>query len=250
VTPRLLASGPLAAGASRELSAEQAHHVLRVLRLRPGDALELFDGRGARHAATIESVDGKRCTVRIGIALPGPVESPLRLTLAQCLSSAERMDWTIEKAVELGVDAIAPLQSERSVVRLDAARAQRRAEHWARLVESACAQCGRDRLPSLEPLATLPAWLDATRDDPSLRLVLSPGSDTPLSTIEPPAAPAPGARLAITILVGPESGLSPTEVAAARAAGFVPVFLGPRVLRTETAGLAAAAVLQSRFGDL
>jgi 16S rRNA (uracil1498-N3)-methyltransferase len=232
------------------LSAEQAHHVVRVLRLRAGEALELFDGAGARHAAMIESVDGRRCTVRIGESRRSPAGSPLHLTLAQCLSSAERMDWTIEKAVELGVDTIVPLQSERSVVRLDAARALRRSEHWMRLLEAACAQCGRDRLPSLAPVATLRDWLAATRDDASLRLVLAPGSDTPLSRIEPAVAPPPGARLAITILVGPESGLSPPELAAARAAGFVPVSLGPRVLRTETAGLAAAAVLQSRFGDL
>jgi 16S rRNA (uracil1498-N3)-methyltransferase len=248
MTPRLLLTGPLAADAIHDVAAEQSHYLLRVLRLREGDALEVFDGDGARHAASIVRVDGQRCTLKLGPRQPSATESPLRITLAQCLSSAEKMDWTIEKAVELGAAGIVPLQSQRSVVRLDAERARRRAEHWQRLIAAACMQCGRDRLPVLAAVEPLPQWL---RHPPAhrLRLVLAPGADARLGGVrldgDADRAPAEA-----TVLVGPESGLSEAELAAAVNAGFRPVSLGPRVLRTETAGLAAIAVLQSRFGDL
>ena len=243
MTPRLHLPGPLVPGARAALDREQSHYAGRVLRLRTGDALEVFDGAGTRHAATVEDADPRRFAVVIGARLPSATESPFEVVLAQCLSAAEKMDWTIEKAVELGVSAIVPLQSRRSVVRLDEDRARRRAEHWQRLVVAACMQCGRDRIPELAPVRSLEAWL-AQGPAGAPRLVLAPGADLTIGGV-----PAPGAGPAI-VLVGPESGFADEELALAQAAGFTPVSMGPRILRTETAGLAALAVLQARFGDL
>ncbi|MGD9942217.1 MAG: 16S rRNA (uracil(1498)-N(3))-methyltransferase [Burkholderiaceae bacterium] len=275
------AAGPAPGNAPLRLDARQSHHLVRVLRLGPGATVECFDGRGARFSARIETADAKACMLRLEERLASVTESPLRITLAQCISSAERMDWTIEKAVELGVHAIQPLSSLRSQVRLDAARAAKRAEHWSRIIEAACMQCGRDRLPLLRPVMTLPSWLDrdaaagidaneerandgnandekANDGDvsdeaapptsplppaPPLGLVLHPAAAVPLSAV------AVDRQRPLRLLVGPESGLADDELAAARAAGFMPVKLGPRVLRTETAGLAALAALQIRAGD-
>lgn len=249
MTPRLHLRGPLRPGAGAALEREAAHYLGRVLRLRTGDPVEVFDGEGARHAAVLESIDARGGLLRIGAALPSGTESPLRITLAQCISAGEKMDWTIEKAVELGVARIVPLQSARSVVRLDAGRAQRRAEHWQRLVTAACMQCGRDRLPALDPVQPLETWLDAQGGDAraasTLRLILAPGAADAIGSI---AAPADLAE--VLLLVGPESGFTDAELARARRAGLLPASLGPRILRTETAGLAALAVLQARFGDL
>ena len=244
MTPRLHLPGPLAAGARRVLEREASHYLCRVLRMGAGAAVEVFDGRGARHAATIADPDARACTLLVGAPLPAGAESPLRITLAQCVSASEKMDWTIEKAVELGVAAIAPLLSQRSVVRLDAERSRKRAEHWQRVVVAACMQCGRDRFPELSAAGALSDWVAASSG--ALRLVLVPGAATRLRELTLPE----GHDGALDLLVGPESGLSDEEVALATRAGFVPVSLGPRVLRTETAGLAAVAALQARFGDL
>jgi len=242
MTPRLYLPVSLRADDEFDLSTEQSHYVGRVLRLRPGDPLQVFDGNGSRHAAIIVALQSKQARLRLGDALVPGAESPLSITLAQCISSAEKMDWTIEKAVELGVAAIQPLISRRSIVRLDAQRAQRRSEHWQRLIVAACMQCGRDRLPALAPTTDLSRWL-APPTPGVTALVLVPGGNVRLSRIEAPAA-------RIRLLVGPESGLADDEIEAARAAGFIEASLGPRVLRTETAGLAALAVLQARAGDL
>ncbi|MEN9315975.1 MAG: hypothetical protein RIS35_2368 [Pseudomonadota bacterium] len=244
MTPRLHLPGPLAPGEHRTLERETSHYLCRVLRLAGGDPVEVFDGGGVRHAASIARPDARACALLIGERLPSGAESPLRITLAQCVSAGEKMDWTIEKAVELGVAAIAPLTSQRSVVRLDGERTRKRAEHWQRIVVAACMQCGRDLLPELHPAQPLAAWIGRPSD--ALRLALVPGARTRLAELPPPAGDAP----AIELLVGPESGLSDEEVRLAVQCGFVPVSLGPRVLRTETAGLAAIAALQSRFGDL
>ena len=245
MTPRLYLSVPLRPGTKVELDKDQSHYVVRVLRLRPGDPLQLFDGDGGRHAAVLAQADARRTVLEVGDAEPGVPESPLRVTLAQCISAGEKMDWTVEKAVELGVGAIAPLQAARSVVRLDADRARRRAEHWQRLLVAACMQCGRDRLPLLHPVESLEAWLSRPRAD-AHRIVLAPGAPSSIGDLPFPDLEAGGLQL----LVGPEGGLAPEELERALAAGFTPVSMGPRVLRTETAGLAALAVLQARFGDL
>ena len=244
MTPRLHLLGPLAAGARRVLEREASHYLCRVLRMGAGAAVEVFDGQGGRHAAAIADPDARACVLLVGAPLPAGAESPLRITLAQCVSASEKMDWTIEKAVELGVAAIAPLLSQRSVVRLDAERSRKRAEHWQRIVVAACMQCGRDLFPELAAARPLADWVSGPSE--ALRLALVPGAPTRLAELDAP----PGMPARIALLVGPESGLSDDEVRLAAQAGFVPVSLGPRVLRTETAGLAAIAVLQSRFGDL
>lgn len=251
MTPRLYLPCTLQPGLELPLDRDLVHYVQRVLRLRSGDALQVFDGAGARHAARLVDASPGQCLVQIGEPLTPTPESPLKLSLAQCISTGEKMDWTIEKAVELGAAEIVPLQSGRSVVRLDEARARRRAQHWDRLLVAACMQCGRDRLPVLHPIRSLADWLGTlpptSPEDPSghaLRIVLAPGAARTLGSFEL------SAQTAITVLVGPESGLSEDEIARACAAGFLPVSLGPRILRTETAGLAALAALQARVGDL
>lgn len=248
MTPRLWIPGPLRPGDERVLGAESSHYLCRVLRSAAGDALQVFDGEGARHLAHVTHSDPRAARLRIGEALAPLPESPLRIRLAQCLSTGEKMDWTIEKAVELGVAAIAPLLCARSVVRLEGERVERRLEHWQRLVRAACMQCGRDRLPALLRPVALADWL-AGRARATPGLVLVPSAALSLGEWAPAGA-ARGDRLEVDLLVGPESGLANAEIQAAHAAGLVPVSLGPRVLRTETAGLAAVAALQARLGDL
>lgn len=229
------------AGSRVALDERRSHHLARVLRLRAGTELEAFDGAGRCFTATLAEADPKRSVLLLGEPLRAQPESPLAITLAQCLSSAERMDWTIEKAVELGARSLAPLASDRSQVRLDAARAARRHEHWLRIVESACVQSGRAWLPALAPLTPFTDFV--TGAPAGRRLILAPGAATPLSA----AGIAPGD--AVILLAGPESGFSETELAHAITSGFQPVSLGPRTLRTETAGLAAIAALQALAGD-
>jgi 16S rRNA (uracil1498-N3)-methyltransferase len=235
----------LGTGALVALDARRSHHLVRVLRLASGDAVEAFDGFGNCFEASVEKADPRECMLRLGPARRRDVESHLRITLAQCLSSGDRMDWTIEKAVELGVRAIVPLASARSQVRLDAARAARKHEHWKNIVESACAQSGRSLLPTLHPLQPLAQFVgSATGTMPAeRRLVLDPMADRALS--------AAGVRRgeSLVLLVGPESGFSEEELRAAHAAGFEGLKIGPRVLRTETAGLATIAALQALAGD-
>lgn len=230
-----------APGSLVALDERRSHHLVRVLRLKTGESIEACDGLGNRFAATLVEADPKRSVLLLGERQERETESPLAITLAQCLSTAERMDWTIEKAVELGARAIVPLASDRSQVRLDASRAARKHEHWQRIVESACTQSGRAWLPELSPLRTLREFV--AQPAGGRRLVLAPGSATPLSS----AAIGRGSRL--VLLAGPESGFSDGELAAATAAGFEPIALGPRILRTETAGLAAIAALQALAGD-
>lgn len=228
----------------RTLDARQSHHLVRVLRLAAGAGVECFDGAGGRFEALVERADPKACTIRLTARVDADTEAALRIALAQGISAAERMDWTIEKAVELGVHAIQPLVSARTQIRLDAPRMRRRHEHWLRIVEAACMQCGRDRLPELAPALDLDHWLAlADRSAARTRIVLAPHATTRLSTLRVDRS------LPIDLLVGPESGLSPQEMECARAAGFEAVSLGPRVLRTETAGLAAIAALQALAGD-
>ncbi|KAA0218145.1 MAG: 16S rRNA (uracil(1498)-N(3))-methyltransferase [Lautropia sp.] len=226
------------------LDTRQSHHLVRVLRLTAGAPVECFDGAGARFDARIERADPKACTLRLLGPIAACAESPLAITLVQCISAAERMDWTIEKAVELGAHAIQPVISARTQARLDAQRLARRHAHWARIVEAACMQCGRDRMPELWLPVGFGHWLGAVdRGAARTRIVLDPRGTARLGALRPdPARP-------LDLLVGPEGGFDAAELEAARAAGFLGVRLGPRVLRTETAGLAAIAALQAIAGD-
>lgn len=230
----------LTAGARLDLPEEAARHVAQVLRMKAGEPLTLFNGEGGEHAATILVAGRRDVSVEIGLHDPVDRESRLEITLAQCVSKGERMDFTVQKAVELGVSRIVPLLSERSVVKLDAERWDKKLEHWRGIATSACEQSGRTRIPEIAAVQKLDSWL-ATAND-ALRLVLAPTESVSLRNL-PPAS-------GIALLIGPEGGLSEAEIAAARRAGCVGIGLGPRILRTETAGVAALAMLQLLWGDL
>ena len=233
---------PLASGVMAELVPAAAHHALSVLRLRPGHVLQLFDGAGREHAAVLERIEGRRAWARVGDALPPLPESPLSVRLAQGICGNDKMDFTLQKCVELGVAAIQPIRAARSVVRLDDQRAARRVEHWQAVVAGACEQCGRAVVPRVEAPLGLMQWLRQPAQA-TLRLMLSPDAEHRLIDLPAPAG-------AVDILVGPEGGLDEEERRLARDAGFLPVRLGPRILRTETAGLAALTLMQARWGDL
>lgn len=225
------------------LAPDKAHHLLHVLRLQAGDAVTLFDGRGAEYAATVARVARTGVTLNVGERTGVDRESPLAVTLAQAISSGERMDYTVQKAVELGAACIQPLASERSVVRLDSARAQKRAAHWQAVAIAACEQCGRNRVPLVAPVMQLRDWL-ATFAAPAsgVGVVLEPEAQLALRELEKP-------RAAVTLLAGPEGGWTQRERGDAERAGFLAVRLGPRVLRTETAAIAAIAAMQALWGD-
>ena len=217
-----------------------ARHAVRVLRLPPGAAMILFDGRGGQYPAQIERIERDRVFAELGAWQDVECESPLAITLVQALQAGDKMDFTIQKAVELGVRDIVPVDSRRSVMRLAGERAAKRVAHWQGVAASACEQCGRNQVPMVAPLEKLENWL-ARPADASLRLMLAPDADEALVDL-PPAS-------AVQLLIGAEGGLDPQEVLAAKQAGFRPVRMGPRVLRTETAGLAALAILQALWGD-
>lgn len=239
---RVYCDQPLASAAAAELPPSAAYHVARVLRLRPGAPLTVFDGSGDDFRCEIVSIEGERVRVRIGERVAGLGESPLAITLVQAVSRSERMDWTLQKATELGVRAIAPVLSARSVVRLDEQQAAKKLRHWQAIVAGACEQCGRSTLPEVRPPLELRRFL-AESPRSGQRLVLNPDGPTSLAGLASLAA-------RVELLIGPEGGLDDTELEAAVHAGYAPVRLGPRVLRTETAGIVALAVLQGLWGDL
>jgi len=241
---RLYFPGQLEPGCSCTLPPPQAHHARRVLRLRKGEPVILFNGDGAEYAAVVLEASRNRCALDVTGREVVEREAPIAVTLAQAVAGGDRMDYTIQKAVELGVAAVQPLESRRSVVRLSAERAARRVAHWQAVAIAACEQCGRNRVPRMLPLARFDAFLAgrAAAQDSERRLLLSPRSARRLRELERP----PGA---IVLLAGPEGGFSPEEEHAAKRAGFLPVRLGPRVLRTETAAVAALAAMQALWGD-
>lgn len=242
--PRFYSPVPLSADSSIDLSENAARHACRVLRLRAGDDLTLFDGAGGEYTARIAAVARERVSVEVLQWRDVECEAPIQLTLVQALQAGEKMDMTMQKAVELGVARIVPVASRRSVVRLDGERAQRRLEHWRGVVASACEQCGRNRVPEVAALGGLDRWLGQPAASGVLRLMLVPGAAQTLNDL---AIPAPGSE--VELLIGAEGGLAPEEVALAAAAGYQGVRLGPRILRTETAGLAALAAIQCLWGD-
>jgi 16S rRNA (uracil1498-N3)-methyltransferase len=232
---------PLSPGAEIVLPEAAARHAVTVLRLQPGDTLRLFNGAGGEYSASLVAVNKRETRVRLIEFHAAEHESPLEITLALGISSGERMDYSLQKATELGVSAIQPLATERSVVKLAGERADKRRQHWQQVVIAACEQCGRNRVPAVAPVQKLFAYL-AEVDRSKQRLLLSPAAATPLKRV----APAAG----VVLLIGAEGGLAPAECEAAAASGFEPVSLGPRILRTETAPVAALAVLQALWGDL
>ncbi|MBH8581393.1 16S rRNA (uracil(1498)-N(3))-methyltransferase [Halomonas pacifica] len=237
--PRIHVAAGFAPGGDLVLPEGPARHLALVLRLREGAAVTLFDGQGREAEARIVEAGRKRVVVRIEAVAEGRGESPLAVHLGQAISKGERMDYAIQKAVELGVAAITPLYTEHGDVRLKGDRAAKKLAHWQAVAASACEQCGRAVVPPVHPPLALADWL-AGRDE-ALRLVLHPATSGALEAREAPADAA--------LLIGPEGGLAEAEVAAAREAGFLQLSLGPRILRTETAPVVALSLLQYRFGD-
>ncbi|MDR2030663.1 MAG: 16S rRNA (uracil(1498)-N(3))-methyltransferase [Azoarcus sp.] len=238
MNPRFHFPGILPHAGDVELPAAAAHHALKVLRLADGDAVTLFDGSGGELEARL-AVRARTAYAVAGRWRETGRESPFAIVLVQALVGGDKMDWAIQKAVELGVAGIVPLQAARSVPRLAGVRADKRLEHWRQVVVAACEQCGRNRPPFVAPVRTLAAYLD--QRDAAMRLIFAPGGAR-LSTLLPLAAP-------VHLLVGPEGGWSEEERALCLRSGCRETGLGPRVLRTETAGLVAIAVLQAAGGD-
>lgn len=234
----------LAEGAHLDLPENAARHAARVLRLRIDDELVLFDGTGGEYAARITGIHRDQVSVAVFGWRDVECEAPIRLTLVQALQSGEKMDMTVQKAVELGVERIVPVASRRSVVRLEGERAQKRVDHWRAVAASACEQCGRNRVPEVTALDGLDRYLTQPVSGDVLRLMLAPGAAQSLRQLVPP--PMAGK---VELLIGAEGGLAPDEMEMAARAGYVGVRLGPRILRTETAGLAALAAIQCLWGD-
>ncbi len=241
-TIRLLVPDLPPAGGKHCLPAGAAAHAARVLRVSAGDELVLFDGVGGEAPARVVAVRGDTVEVEQAPLAAADRESPLRLTLVQGISRGERMDLVVQKATELGVCRLVPVLTERSVVKLDAGQAAKRLQHWQGIAAAACEQSGRTRLPAIDPVTTLARWLAVAGATAEPRYLLHPGSRQRIRDLPPSTA--------ATLLIGPEGGLSPGERERALASGFTELSLGPRVLRTETAALAALAILQATAGDL
>ncbi|GAB5477733.1 MAG: 16S rRNA (uracil(1498)-N(3))-methyltransferase [Marinobacter nauticus] len=239
--PRIFTDSPLAVGSQCQLDDNAANHVGRVLRMQAGQALLLFNGDGQDYRATITEAGKKHVQVAVTEAGKNETESPLRVVLAQTLSKGDRMDYAVQKAVEMGVSEIVPLTTERCDVKLKGDREDKRLRHWQQVAISAAEQCGRARVPDIQPVMTVQQWLEHARAC-DLRLVLHHRTERSLNTLEKPSS--------IALMIGPEGGLTAEEIALAEDNGFLPVALGPRVLRTETAPVAAIALCQWLWGDI
>ena len=232
---------PGAIGSHAEIEGDAAHHALRAQRLKTGDHLILFNGEGGEYEGVISRCGKDTVAIEVLQFRAIERESPLHISLAQGISGADNMDFTIQKAVELGVARIQPLATARSVVRLSDERARKRVEHWRRVVISACEQCGRNRLPQVEEVVELEKWLTQLEGD-GLRLLLSPRASERLGALAKPQAH-------MWLLAGPEGGFDAAQENAALSMGFRAISLGPRILRTETTALAALSATQALWGD-
>ncbi len=239
---RIYTPRPLVTGNDIALTPAGANHVTRVLRMRAGEIIIVFDGNGAEFRAELVQVEGNQATVRVGENIVGTRESPLKITLVQGISRSERMDWALQKATELGVNVIAPVLTARSVVRLDDKQSAKKQEHWHNIVIGACEQSGRSVVPQVLTPVPLRQYLQEHRKE-GMRLVLSPTASSALAGLT-------SMSTKVELLIGPEGGLDDEELDRAQTVGFVPVRLGPRVLRTETAAVTALTVLQAMWGDL
>ncbi len=240
--PRFHCPFPLAPGTHPELPVGAAQHALKVLRMRDGDPLVLFDGAGGEWRATLKVGPGRTARATLVEFVARDCESPLPVTLAQALPAGDKMDWIVEKCTELGVTAIQPLATRRSVIRLSAERMARRVAHWNAIAAAACEQCGRDHVPQVDPVLDLSQYLAIAKAQNATGLLLAPQGDQALRDMGPPTGP-------LVLMIGPEGGWEEGEIAAAHVAGFRSLRLGPRVLRTETAGVAALAALHALWGD-
>jgi 16S rRNA (uracil1498-N3)-methyltransferase len=241
--PRFYCPAPLTTGHPLDLPAGAARHV-QVLRMQPGDTLTLFNGQGGEFEATIARMGRSDVSVHIGIHTPVEREARRAIHLAVGMPANDRMDWLVEKATELGVASIQPLTTERTVLRLDNERASKKVAHWYSVAVAACEQCGRNRVPLIHPVTSLSAWIKTTREAPEhTKYLLSLREETQPLRERMAAAGSLGSSSGLTFLSGPEGGLGGAEEDAAQAAGFVAVSLGERVLRAETAALAALTLM-------
>jgi 16S rRNA (uracil1498-N3)-methyltransferase len=248
---RVYVEAALTSGSMVELPSDTASHLAKVLRARSGDELILFNGDGREFNGAIETVRGSRMSASVGDSRPVDRESPLAITLVQCVPRGDRMDFIVQKATELGVSRIVPVLSQRSVVRLDAGQAESKAVHWRAVAVNACEQCGRNRLPTIDAARPLLNYLGESVPGIGPRLVFEPESALqPGTAAQNPAAAQGFAMTAAEIAIGPEGGFASDELEAFRVSGFSQVGLGPRILRTETAAIAAVVWLQARFGDM
>lgn len=238
---RIYTEAALSVNAQVTLEEGPSRHLLSVLRLKAGAALRVFNGDGNDYLATLEP-SGKRAIALITEAQDNPSESPLKLTLAQCISKGERMDYTLQKSTELGVGEIYPLYSQRTEVKLKGDRAEKKLRHWRGIVQSACEQSGRSTVPIVHPPQTLNEYLKSAFEH-DVGLVFAPEAGVGMHAL-------PEVLRHISLLIGPEGGLEPAEIALAQQSGFALTRLGPRILRTETAPLCAMSILQARYGDL
>ena len=239
-SPRIFCDFRLGPGAQFPLPQDAAQHVGKALRLRAGDGLVVFDGRGGEYDAVIQRIDRDRVDVKTSAFRADDREAPFEVGLVQGLPEADKMDWILQKSVELGVAWVQPVVCERSVVRLSGDRAARRESHWQRVAIAACEQCGRNRVPEVRPTLAFRDW--AAQPSQAQRWMLAPGAEARLAECPAPAGP-------VELLVGPEGGLSERELDIAATIGFSALSLGPRVLRAETAPLAALAAMQALWGD-
>jgi 16S rRNA (uracil1498-N3)-methyltransferase len=251
--PRFYCPGSITIDEVIPLPASAAHHALRVLRLQPGARLVLFNGNGGEFQGVLDRIDRNGAAVLVKRYLDIERESPLAITLGQAACASEKMDWIVQKGVELGVNHIQILNTKLSMIKLSGERAEKRVRHWQQVAISACEQCGRNRIPQVRSITSLSAWCGAqmsARENSTgevssgLSFVLSPGAKKGLRDFF-----APPPISSVTLLVGPEGGLTSDEEAAAMVAGFIPLSLGARILRAETAGLAAASAMQALWGD-
>jgi 16S rRNA (uracil1498-N3)-methyltransferase len=245
--PRFHVDLPLAPNAELFLPDAVAHHAGRALRLRDGDTVVLFDGKGGEYPAIL-SFEGKHAVVKLGEQDSREAELAGRITLVQGIASGDKMDWIIEKAVETGVHAIVPIAADRCVLKLSGDRLEKRLAHWRRIVQAACEQCGRNRIPTVSAPMTLAQWLaaDATAGETTARLLCHPGAEQALTA----RVKARVGLQDLVLLVGPEGGWSDDELTRAKKAGVEAVSFGPRVLRTETAGTALIAASSAALGWL
>jgi len=244
--PRFFSAENLVTGLPVKLADNAAAHATRVLRLNVGDAITLFNGNGFDYACELLSVKKNEVLAQVNASKAIENESPLHITLLQGISSGDRMDYTIQKAVELGVSCIQPISTERSVVKLTRERAHKRIEHWQNVVISACEQCGRAKIPSVLTPIDLLSWLANNPHDNAARILLNPVGAKRL--VELPS-PTKNIQASIQLLIGAEGGLTNTEIKAALDHGFQSILLGPRILRTETAALTAISAIQALWGD-
>jgi len=243
MSTRLFVSGELINGAELELDGDRARYLGKVLRVRVGDSITVFNGKGPQWPAIVTRVSRSAVGLELGESFEAGSESPLKIHLVQGISRGERMDFVVQKATELGVKRITPVLTEYGVVKLSPDRAEKRREHWQKIASSACEQSGRTRLPLIDTPMPLKNWFGDKPASVDADLILAPHASVPLASISPPDTK-------VCVLIGPEGGFSDNEYGDAEVSGFNAVSLGPRILRTESAAIATLAVLQSLWGDL